>query len=118
MTTPKTEAEKIEYDLDHVEKLAKEMIEKNPNGGMYHSPQFMLHLINLTKRAANPLPHPVRDKEFFKEIIRKWKFSWMNQRQNGEADFKNYHRRAFGIDSNMIYSLADRLVAAMEEEKK
>lgn len=48
------------------------------------------------------------------EIIRKWKFFWMNQKQNSEEDFQNYFTRAVGIDSNMKHDLADRLFKEIE----
>jgi hypothetical protein len=46
------------------------------------------------------------DREFFLNIIDEWKTLWMNQKQNSEEDYKNYFRRAFGVDANMSYSLA------------
>lgn len=63
-------------------------------------------------------PKKPRDKDHFREIITKWKFTWMNQRQNDQADFENYHRRAFGIDSNMIHSLAEMLAKDEPESPK
>jgi hypothetical protein len=50
------------------------------------------------------------NKEKYLKVVREWKFNWMNQTQNDPADFKNYHDRAFGIDSNMMHDLAQRLV--------
>ena len=44
------------------------------------------------------------------KIIREWKFGWMNQRQNSQADYENYFNRAFGVDANMIHSLAKQIV--------
>lgn len=55
--------------------------------------------------------------EFFLKIIRDWKYSWMNQTQNDQKDYENYHRRAFGIDANMVHSLADRIVTAIKDIK-
>lgn len=52
------------------------------------------------------------------EIIREWKWSWMNQKQNSEQDFQNYYRRASGIDANMIYSLARKIIKAMDKATK
>lgn len=54
------------------------------------------------------------NKEFFLKIIREWKSSWMNQRQNSEYDYENYFKRAFGVDANMMHSLANRLEEAMK----
>lgn len=48
-------------------------------------------------------------KDFFLELVREWKFFWMDQKQNSQADYENYHRRAFGIDANMQHDLAVRL---------
>ena len=56
--------------------------------------------------------------EFFLKIVRDWKHSLMNQRQNDEADFQNYYNRAFGIDSNMMHSLANRLSDAVNGDDK
>ena len=39
----------------------------------------------------------------------------MNQTQNGEADRMNYFNRAFGIDANMIYSLAEKIYQALQQ---
>jgi hypothetical protein len=50
--------------------------------------------------------------EQYLKVIRDWKHAWMNQYQNGQADHDNYFNRAFGIDSNMVHSLAKRLVEA------
>lgn len=43
------------------------------------------------------------------EVIKEWKHTWMNQRQNSEADFQNYFDRAFGVDANMQHSLAKKI---------
>jgi len=56
------------------------------------------------------------NEEFFLKIIRDWKSSWMNQRQNSEADYENYFKRAFGVDANMIHSLAKSLETAVKEK--
>jgi hypothetical protein len=56
-------------------------------------------------------PSQDRAREGTLEIIRKWKFFWMNQKQNSEEDFQNYFNRACGIDSNMIHHLADLIDA-------
>ena len=57
------------------------------------------------------------DDDFFRQIIFKWKHAWMNQDQNSKEDYENYYHRAFGIDANMQYSLANRLVIACESLK-
>lgn len=41
----------------------------------------------------------------FRDIVELWQMTWMHQTQNNEADYKNYWRRAFGIDANMRYSI-------------
>lgn len=46
------------------------------------------------------------------EVAYKWKHTWMNQRQNSKEDFENYHRRAFGVDANMIHHLAKMMAEA------
>jgi hypothetical protein len=56
------------------------------------------------------------EKERLLEIILEWKHFWMNQRQNSQADYENYHRRAFGIDANMQHHLATMLLAAQAAE--
>lgn len=40
-------------------------------------------------------------------VIMEWKTFWMNQKQNNDADYKNYLHRAIGVDANMKYHLAD-----------
>lgn len=52
------------------------------------------------------------DREFFCQIIDQWKSYWMNQTQNSKEDYENYWRRAFGVDANMSYHLADLLTKA------
>lgn len=47
------------------------------------------------------------------EVVRKWKHFWMNQKQNSEADYKNYFERAFGIDANMTHHLAKMITDEM-----
>ncbi len=61
-------------------------------------------------------PKKARDKEFFLEIIGKWKTYWMNQKQNSEQDYQNYFRRALGVDANMGHSLAKMIVKSIESE--
>lgn len=67
--------------------------------------------------------HVVRQadlKDYFVDIVYEWKHSWSNQTQNSTDDFENYRRRAFGIDANMVHSLARRIserVAANENVK-
>lgn len=48
-------------------------------------------------------------KDHFKEIVENWKMYWMSQRQNSKEDYENYWRRAFGVDANMMHSLADMI---------
>ena len=67
-------------------------------------------------RSETPPDEVVHDHEFFLKIIREWKHSWMNQTAHSKDDFQNYFNRAFGIDSNMVHSLARRIVKAMEEK--
>lgn len=38
-----------------------------------------------------------------------WKDFWMNQKQNSQADYKNYFNRAFGVDANMAHNLSERM---------
>lgn len=45
------------------------------------------------------------------KIIEDWKFFWMDQKFS-EEDRKNYFNRSAGIDANMIYSLARRIMEA------
>lgn len=40
------------------------------------------------------------------EIIYKWKHIWMDVKGTDQRDRENYFSRAFGVDANMIYSLA------------
>lgn len=47
------------------------------------------------------------DKESLHEVVTKWRQFWMNQKQNSEADYKNYLHRATGVDANMKYHLVD-----------
>lgn len=47
------------------------------------------------------------DKEFFLDVICKWKSFWMNQTQNSEDDRQNYFNRAYGVDANMKHHLAE-----------
>lgn len=51
-------------------------------------------------------------KELFLEVIQEWRYFWMNQKQNSQADFENYFRRALGVDANMQHDLSVRLSAA------
>lgn len=48
------------------------------------------------------------------KVIEGWKHFWMNQIKNtgDQADHDNYFRRAFGVDANMKYNLAKRLLEA------
>ena len=49
------------------------------------------------------------------QIAREWKGFWMSQHQNSKEDFENYHRRAFGVDANMIHDIGDRFDKAFNE---
>lgn len=48
------------------------------------------------------------DYESILAVVRQWKLFWMNQNQNGPQDHSNYFQRAYGIDSNMVHSLAEK----------
>lgn len=50
-----------------------------------------------------------KSKDHFLNLIEDWLGYWMNQKQNSEEDFKNYFRRAFGVDANMRHHLAKML---------
>lgn len=52
--------------------------------------------------------------EQFRAVIDQWKFSWMDVQGTDERDRKNYRNRAFGIDANMSWDLAQRLIAMIE----
>ena len=60
-----------------------------------------------------------RDEEFYVREIEKWQFAWMNVTGTTEEDSQNYRERSRGIDANMRYDLARRLVGVrqVEEEK-
>lgn len=51
-----------------------------------------------------------RDEEFYVREIEKWQFAWMNVTGTTEEDSQNYRERSRGIDANMRYDLARRLV--------
>lgn len=51
------------------------------------------------------------------EQITKWKHAWMDVKGTDERDRKNYFNKAFGIDANMKYDLARRIIAALQEDK-
>jgi len=57
-------------------------------------------------------------REEARELIFEWKFFWMNQTQNSKEDFENYHRRAFGVDANMIWDLAQRISDATNAKEE
>lgn len=94
-----------------------ESLELTKNG-LENSLKSVNHSIERFKARSEIQPEDlvVHDHEFFLKIIRDWKHSWMNQTQNDKADFDNYFGRAFGIDANMVHSLARRIVKAMEEK--
>lgn len=48
------------------------------------------------------------------DIISQWKHAWMNVRGTDERDQMNYYTRAFGVDANMKYDLARRLLKAFK----
>ena len=52
------------------------------------------------------------------EIIREWKWFWMNQTQNSEDDRLNYYRRSHHIDANMQHDLAGRIIKALRDDKQ
>lgn len=54
--------------------------------------------------------HREFNKEQVLEVIGDWKSFWMNQTQNNQQDYENYYRRAFGVDANMKYNLAKRII--------
>ena len=60
-----------------------------------------------------------RDEEFYVREIEKWQFAGMNVTGTTEEDSQNYRERSRGIDANMRYDLARRLVGVrqVEEEK-
>lgn len=47
-----------------------------------------------------------------KDVIREWKFAWMDIKGTDERDRENYRRRAFGVDANMMHNLATRIESA------
>lgn len=51
-----------------------------------------------------------RGEEFYVREIEKWQFAWMNVTGTTEEDSQNYRERSRGIDANMRYDLARRLV--------
>jgi len=55
------------------------------------------------------------DKYIMKEVIDEWIIYWMNQTQNSEEDYKNYLRRAMGVDANMRHHLA-KLISNIARE--
>lgn len=46
------------------------------------------------------------------DLILEWQFNWMDVRGTDEKDADNYRRRASGIDANMRYDLARRILNA------
>jgi len=54
--------------------------------------------------------------ESFVEVIWQWKHSWMDVKGTDERDRKNYSERAFGVDANMQYDLARRLLRHFGKE--
>lgn len=46
------------------------------------------------------------------DIILQWQFAWMDVKGTTEEDAKNYRERSRGIDANMRYDLARRLMKA------
>ena len=64
-------------------------------------------------RAENERLKPMISERFMVDLVTEWKHFWMNQTQNNEQDRKNYFHRAFGVDANMKYDLANRIVKAL-----
>jgi len=52
------------------------------------------------------------------DICREWKMFWMNQKQNNEADYKNYLGRAMGVDANMRCHLENLISQAIKAERE
>ncbi len=50
-------------------------------------------------------------KSSVRDLIEKWKYYWMNQKQNSKEDYHNYFQRAFGVDANMMAHL-EKLIEA------
>jgi hypothetical protein len=50
------------------------------------------------------------------EQILEWKYAWMDVKGTDERDRENYFHRAFGVDANMQYNLARRILAALQED--
>jgi hypothetical protein len=107
--------------LEEVKKHFEYEVERNCECSAH--PQFVctnhdrLKEINAALNSPAETPKTSFDVEFFLKIVRDWKHSWMDQRQNSEADFQNYYNRAFKIDSNMVHSLAKRLDDAINKAK-
>lgn len=76
-----------------------------------------LHDEALAKLADNATK-PRELEEQIVDIIIDWKHFWMNQHQNSVEDQQNYFKRAFGIDANMQYSLAKKLLPLFDALQK
>lgn len=50
------------------------------------------------------------------ERITEWKHAWMDVKGTDERDRNNYFNRAFGVDANMKYDLARRILDALQED--
>lgn len=115
MTSPKTEAERIDRAAwDHTLTL-------DPSYQLTNAPDVICvdqFKAGVAWRDANPLPHKDRGEEFFVSVIEKWQFTWMDVKGTDEKDRANYYSKAHMIDANMRYSLARMLVKTMKEEKK
>lgn len=67
--------------------------------------------------------HPVSKEEkeerieVMEEIIMKWQRSWMDVKGTDEKDRKNYFERSAGIDANMRFDLAKRIVEMKRDTK-
>lgn len=65
-------------------------------------------------KAVSEREKTINEKEIV-DIITEWKHFWMNQTQNNKQDYENYFRRASGIDANMKYNLAKRIIEALKD---
>lgn len=81
------------------------------------NPQAVIELLDRLERYEKALEMiRERDEEFYVREIEKWQFAWMNVTGTTEEDSKNYRERSRGIDANMRYDLARRLVGVQRIE--
>ena len=57
----------------------------------------------------------IPSEEFIVGIITEWKHAWMDVNGTDDKDRANYSRRASGVDANMKYDLARRIIKAKSE---